>query len=146
MSTAFWKKKQLNEMTNEQWESLCDGCARCCLIKLEDEETGKLHFTNVACSQLDIETCRCTDYAQRTHLVPGCIEITVDQVKTLTGLPATCAYAKLANGESLESWHPLLSGGQESVIRAGISIHTIAVSERHVHPEQLEEHVVDWIG
>ncbi len=132
-------------MTRTQWESLCDGCARCCLIKLEDEATGKLHYTNVACHQLDITTCRCTRYRQRTELVANCVAITPEDAEVLAGLPDTCAYAKLLKGENLAAWHPLLSGEPESVVRAGLSIQGFAISEQYVHADQLEEHVIDWV-
>jgi len=145
LAPAFWKKVPLQAMTQTQWESLCDGCARCCLIKLVDEETGKLHFTNVACYQLDITTCRCTHYRQRTERVANCVAITPEDTEVLGGLPDTCAYAKLLKGESLAGWHPLLSGDQESVVRAGISIQGFAISEQYVHADQLEEHVIDWV-
>ena len=114
--TPFWKRKTLEQMTKAEWESLCDGCARCCLNKLEEEDTGKLFFTDVACKLLDHETCRCKDYAHRTSLVPECLNVR-EQLGKLHWLPSTCAYRLLAEGRELAPWHPLVSGRAESIVR-----------------------------
>lgn len=118
----FWKQKQLWEMTLDEWESLCDGCARCCLVKLEDEDTGKIHFTSAACKLLDAGECRCTDYQNRTARVPDCVQLTPENVGELNWLPKTCAYRMLAEGKDLAWWHPLVSGRYETVREAGISV------------------------
>jgi uncharacterized protein len=118
----FWKQKQLQEMTLQEWESLCDGCARCCLVKLEDEDTGKIHFTSAACKLLDAGECRCTDYQNRTSRVPDCVQLTPENVGELNWLPNTCAYRLLAEGKDLAWWHPLVSGRPETVREAGISV------------------------
>jgi uncharacterized protein len=118
----FWKEKQLREMSPEEWESLCDGCARCCLVKLEDEDTGRIHFTRAACKLLDAGACRCTDYENRTSRVPDCVQLTPDNVGELNWLPSTCAYRLLAEGRDLPWWHPLVSGRPETVEEAGISV------------------------
>jgi uncharacterized protein len=110
----FWKVKQLREMSPEEWESLCDGCARCCLVKLEDEDSGRIHFTKAACKLLDAGACRCTDYENRSSRVPDCVQLTPANVGELNWLPLTCAYRLLAEGRDLPWWHPLVSGRAEA--------------------------------
>lgn len=138
----FWKRKSLTEMTRAEWESLCDGCAQCCLIKLEDEETGVVYETDVACKLLDLKTCRCTRYAERSRLVPNCVTLHPGNVGQLSWMPPTCAYRLLHEGEDLPEWHPLVSGQPESVVTAGASIRNDAVSELEVAEEDLEDHVI----
>ena len=106
-------------MTRAEWESLCDGCGRCCLKKLEDSETGKVQYTDVACRLLDTERCRCTHYKRRIEHVPDCVELTSENVRKITWLPATCAYRLLDEGKPLEWWHPLVSGDRQSVSAPG---------------------------
>jgi len=141
MPQPFWERKTLAEMTRSEWESLCDGCGRCCLHKLEDADTGEIHYTNVACRLLDLTTCRCRDYARRFALVDDCEALSPDNIASLGWLPATCAYRRLAEGHSLPSWHPLVSGDPDSVHRAGISVAALAVSE--VEVEDLCEHLIE---
>jgi uncharacterized cysteine cluster protein YcgN (CxxCxxCC family) len=138
----FWKTKLLTEMTAAEWESLCDGCGRCCLHKLRDDDTEALSFTNVACGLLDLRTCRCGNYAQRRQIVPDCVQLTPDSLSDIDWLPPTCAYRRLAEGKDLAWWHPLVSGDPRTVHDAGISVRGRAVSERRAGP--LEHHVVDW--
>jgi hypothetical protein len=141
----FWNSKSLEEMTREEWEALCDGCGRCCLHKLEDTDTGQLFYTRVACRLLDERLCRCTNYPQRCELVPDCRMLSTGEAAEFDWLPASCAYRKLASGEPLEWWHPLVSGDPESVHRAGISVRGKVVSEADVPADRLEEHVIHWI-
>jgi uncharacterized cysteine cluster protein YcgN (CxxCxxCC family) len=137
----FWKTKALSEMTKQEWESLCDGCGRCCLNKLEDEDTGRFHYTRAACKLLDLETCRCTDYANRQARVPDCVALTPENVGSLGWLPATCAYRILDEGKNLEWWHPLVSGRQETVAEAGITVTGEAYSEEGITIEELVDHI-----
>lgn len=143
-SKPFWQVKRLEEMSRAEWEALCDGCGRCCLLKLEDEETGEIAFTDVACSYLDHQTCRCRDYANRHTNVPGCVALTPENVRTIAWLPSTCAYRLLAEGRDLYWWHPLVSGRAGSVHQAGMSVRGRVVAESAVPDELLEEHVVEW--
>ena len=139
--TPFWKTKPLAEMTKEEWESLCDGCGRCCLNKLEDEDTGRFLYTRAACKLLDLETCRCTDYANRQAKVPDCVALTPENVGSLGWLPATCAYRLLDEGKNLQWWHPLVSGRAETVTEAGITVAGEAYSEEGITVDELVDHL-----
>jgi uncharacterized cysteine cluster protein YcgN (CxxCxxCC family) len=139
---TFWKTKSLLEMTHDEWELLCDGCARCCLHKLEDEDTGELFYTNIACRLLDIETCRCKDYLNRISIINDCVSLSPDNLSNINWLPQTCAYRLLAERQDLPDWHPLITGTYKSVIEAGISVKNMAVPET---PDiNLEEHILGW--
>lgn len=142
----FWKQKTLAEMTRVEWESLCDGCGKCCLNKINDPVTGRPRFTDVACRLLDIDTCRCTAYADRTRFVPECRVITPRNAPRADLLPSTCAYRLLAEGKELPEWHPLVTGDPESVHRAGVSVRGRAVSEREVGDSGnvLKARLCDW--
>ena len=140
----FWKTTALGRMSREQWESLCDGCGRCCLQKFQDGKTGKVSFTWVSCYLLDIQTCRCGDYDNRTLLVPDCLVLTPEQIPRLRWLPRTCAYRRLSAGEALADWHPLVSKDPESVHRAGISVRDKAISEAYVHPEDVDFYAIGY--
>jgi len=142
----FWKTTPLEQMSDAQWESLCDGCGRCCLIKLEDEDSGEIAFTNVACRLLDLRRCRCRHYAQRHDMVPDCLVLRPLRAEVLRSLPSTCAYRLLAEGRELLWWHPLVSGDPASVREAGLAVSGGAVSEKFVHPDALHEHVIDWVS
>ena len=138
----FWRTKSLDEMSQNEWESLCDGCGKCCLNKLEDESTGKIQFTNVACRLLDIEHCQCTSYEERNRFVPDCRILNPRLVRTLEWLPSTCAYRLVDQGKDLYWWHPLVSNNPESVHQAKVSVRGRVVSERDT--DDLEGHIVDW--
>ncbi len=142
----FWMVKSLEEMTQIEWESLCDGCGRCCLNKLEDWDTGEIVWTDVACRLLDCETCRCTDYANRSEQVPDCIPLTPQKVRELTWLPPTCAYRLVADGDPLYWWHPLVSGDPRTVHDAGVSVRGRVRDEAGMDVEEYADHVVSWPG
>ena len=142
----FWRVKTLEEMSDAEWESLCDGCGRCCLNKLEDWDTGAIEWTDVACHLLDGNTCRCSDYENRQARVPDCIGLNPASVRTLTWLPPSCAYRLVAEGRDLYWWHPLLSGDPDSVHQAGISVRDRTISETEIPVDGLEDRVVAWPG
>jgi hypothetical protein len=142
----FWETKALDEMTSAEWESLCDGCGKCCLHKLEDEDTGDIYYTRVACQLLDIETCRCSDYANRLEKEPTCVKLTPNDVDNLQWLPSSCSYRRLQDGRGLPAWHHLVCGDRNRVHEDGHSSRGWCVSERHVHPDGLEEHIVHWVN
>lgn len=143
MQAGFWKNKKLDEFTPEEWEALCDGCAKCCLIKFEDEDTGRIYHTNVVCELLDIYHCRCTRYSERSILVPTCLTLTPDMIPSLGWMPETCAYRLLFEGKDLPSWHPLVTGNLNSVHKAGMSVRGKVVSARDVDEVDLTDYVVD---
>lgn len=139
----FWKTIPLDRMTQAQWESLCDGCAQCCLQKIEDEDTREIYYTNIACDLLDAENCRCTHYAERSQRVPTCVTLTPEHLKDPYWLPPTCAYRLLAEGKPLPDWHPLVSGDPDSVELSGHSVRGRTVPESEA--DDWEFHLIDWI-
>src|SRR5271155_3740508 len=141
----FWQRKSLTEMTELEWESLCDGCGKCCLNKLEEESTDRTFYTDVGCRLLDGEACRCRDYAPRLDLVRDCVRLTPKNPKTIRWLPPSCAYVLIAEGRDLYWWHPLVSGDPESVHAAGVSVRgRVGASEVDVPDRDLEDHIVSW--
>lgn len=140
----FWETKSLTDMTPEQWESLCDGCALCCLNKIEDAETNIVHYTDVVCHLLDTDTCRCTRYEQRTKLVPECVKLTPQNLDQLPWMPPTCAYRLIYEKKPLPEWHPLISGQPSSVHVSGASVRGRCISEEFVHEDDLLARIVDW--
>lgn len=138
----YWENKPLSQMTHREWEALCDGCGKCCLHKLQDEDTDEIAFTNVACVLLNVKSGRCQDYAHRRIKVPDCVRLTPKGAHKLPWLPATCAYRLLSEGSPLPEWHYLVCGDQEAVQRAGISVVGRSVSEDEVI--DFEDHIVSW--
>ncbi|WP_136636978.1 YcgN family cysteine cluster protein [Pseudooceanicola onchidii] len=144
LAPRFWEKKPLAKMTPAEWEALCDGCGKCCLNKLEDEETGEVALTRVACRLLDDATCRCAQYPIRHQFVPECITLDPKTIQdNMYWLPQTCAYRLLAEGRPLYDWHPLISGTAESVHRAGVSVRGMTYSEFEVADEDWEDHIIE---
>jgi uncharacterized cysteine cluster protein YcgN (CxxCxxCC family) len=137
----FWETKSLSDMTQEEWESLCDGCGRCCLYILHNEETGDVFETDVACKLFDAGARRCTDYQNRTKRVPDCVRLTPQNAKSLTWMPETCAYRRLANGQSLPDWHPLITGDPKSVERAGVAVAPDLIPEDEIDDDLLESRI-----
>ncbi|WP_131194259.1 YcgN family cysteine cluster protein [Lichenihabitans psoromatis] len=140
----FWRKP-LEVMTTPEWESLCDGCGRCCLVKLEDEDTREVYFTEISCALLSKATCQCSDYPNRQSKIPDCVKLTPEIVRTIGWLPPTCAYRLVAEGRDLMWWHPLVSGRAETVDEAGVSVRgKVAASEDEVQIDDLPGYIVAW--
>lgn len=141
-SSPFWEQTPLDHMTPSQWEQLCDGCGLCCLNKLEDEDTGEIYLTRVACNLLDKCSGQCRDYANRFIRVPDCTQITPEIAKTAPWLPTSCAYRRLAHGEKLLAWHPLISGHSDSAAKAGISIRNKIIHENEVGEREYADFII----
>ncbi len=142
----FWRVKRLEDMSEGEWEALCDGCGRCCMNKLEDEDTGEIHLTRLACGLLDLKSCRCSDYPNRKEKMPDCVRIDPTKARELPWLPETCGYRLVAEGRDLAWWHPLVSGSAETVHQAGISVRGWARSEKGVKLERYWRYIVDDDG
>ena len=143
-AVPFWSRKAVEEFTREEWESLCDHCGKCCVRRLEDEDTGELYFTNVACRHLDRDTCQCSEYEHRAALVTDCVPLAPDNLAdTARWLSVTCAYRLLAEGKDLPAWHPLVSGCDETVRQSGQSVCGRVVSEDEI-ADELQHHLVEW--
>lgn len=143
MSQPFWQCKTLEQTTDEEWESLCDGCGQCCMHKLLDADTDEIYFTNVACDQLDLKTCQCKHYAERFRYEPDCIKLTRDNLASFCWLPLTCAYRLIAEGKSLPPWHPLKTGSKLALHQAKISVRHIAV--REIEVMDWEDHIINTL-
>lgn len=140
----FWETKPLDQLSVIEWEQLCDGCARCCLHKLEDEESGELYITSIVCRYLDLDQCRCSVYAERTTKVPTCVQLTPDNLTALPWMPKSCSYRMLVEGEGLPSWHPLICGDPEQIHDAGVSVRSFAISEAELDDlDELEAFIIE---
>lgn len=145
-AAPFWRTKRLDELSAAEWESLCDGCGKCCVVRLRDEDTYEVLDTRVACALLDQNACRCTNYARRAELMPDCVVLSPETLPDLTWMPRTCAYRLVWEGRDLPDWHHLVSGSRETVHERGMSVRGRTVSERHVDDDQLEDYVTEWPG
>ena len=141
----FWKNYPLDQLTNPEWEALCDGCGLCCLVKLQDEDNGEVVYTKVACQLLDTQTAQCSDYANRKQFVPDCLQLTPELVPQLNWLPKTCAYKRVDQDLDLPDWHPLITGKAQSDIPAKKSAAKRCISENDINPDDIEEYVVRWV-
>ena len=139
----FWQTVKLADMTAAQWEALCDGCAKCCLVKLQDEDRGEIVFTDIVCNLLDQQSCRCTHYEERTKLVPDCVKLSKENLDKIDFMPPSCAYRLLHEGKDLPQWHPLVSGRADSVVEAGMSVKGRVIAEMAFDGDS-EDRVVDW--
>jgi uncharacterized cysteine cluster protein YcgN (CxxCxxCC family) len=145
LSKKYWQNKGLEEMSRAEWEALCDGCGRCCLVKFEYEDSDRTDYTDVGCKLLDGDTCRCRDYKNRQKRVDDCVRLTPEAVRTLKWLPPTCAYRLLAEGKDLPEWHPLITGDPDTVHLAGISVRgRVSASEEDLTLDEIEKRVVRW--
>ena len=138
----FWETKTLKQMSKQEWESLCDGCARCCLHKLEDEDTDEVYYTDVHCRYMDKNDCSCTVYQTRNEKVPECIWLTPEQAHSFHWLPDTCAYRLVAEGKPLYDWHPLISGDPDSVHKSGISLQGKGIPDDKIPEEEWQSRII----
>lgn len=143
MSKPYWRRLPLTAMNQDQWEDLCDGCGLCCLHKLEDEDNGRVYYTQVACRLLDLNTCRCTDYENRLAQIPDCLTLNPDNVRELDWLPDSCSYRLVAYGQPLPAWHPLISKDPNARRKAGVSACNFAISEHEADLDNLEHYIID---
>jgi len=139
----FWQTKTLAEMSHAEWEPLCDGCGKCCLHKLEDEDSGQIVFTRLACGQLDLASCRCRHYSERNRLVPDCLDLHHPGFRQFNWLPSTCAYRLLSEGQALPEWHPLVTGNRYSTQAAGKTVSRFAITAKA--EDDPEDYIVDWL-
>lgn len=141
----FWRTTPLNQMSSEEWESICDGCGKCCLQKLEEEDTGEVFYTNLACHQLNISACQCKVYQTRQEKVATCITLQPEQIETFYWLPDTCSYRVLHESGDLPNWHPLVVGSNKEMLRQGLTVRDYAVSEETVNEDDWETHIIKWV-
>lgn len=142
----FWEAKTLEEMSRDEWESLCDSCGRCCLLKIEDWDTSEIYLTRLSCRMLDRESCRCRDYENRHDVVDDCVTIDADKARSLSWLPNSCAYRRVADGHGLAWWHPLVSGSADTVHQAGISVRQLALCETKATADDFHQYIMDDFG
>ena len=142
----FWKAKSMAEMSQKEWESLCDGCGKCCCIRFEDEDTEDIYITDVVCKLFDSQSCQCTDYTNRSKLVPDCVTLTPDNVDQLKWMPQTCAYRLISEGKNLPEYHHLVSGSRQTIHKAGMSVQNAVISETEIDEEALTQRLVIWPG
>ena len=145
MRERFWETKTLDELDDEEWEALCDGCAQCCRLRFRDGESDQVVTTTLVCALLDLPTRRCTNYPKRHELVPDCVELTPEAARKFDWLPETCAYRRVAEGRPLEDWHPLISGTAETVTQAGVSVTDKVISVANVHPDDIASNILKWV-
>jgi uncharacterized cysteine cluster protein YcgN (CxxCxxCC family) len=143
-NTGFWTNKPMTEFSYEEWESLCDGCGKCCLIKLEDVDSGEIHYTDVGCTLLDGKTCLCRDYANRKQIVPDCVILTPDRLEQIPWMPQSCSYRLIYEGKDLPDWHPLITSDPNSTHQAGQSVAGQIISEDDIDEDDLPTHIKDW--
>ena len=158
MTAPYWETKSLEEMTQSEWESLCDGCAKCCLHKFIDDDAKdeaettdyinaneQIHYTNIVCSLLNTKSCECTQYTKRTHLVPECVQLTKANLKDIFFMPTSCSYRRLYEGRGLPSWHPLLNKGKKHAMhKQGMSVRNKTVFETDVDLDAFENYITLW--
>ena len=144
MVDDFWKTTALKDMTPKQWESLCDGCGKCCVIKLEDADDGTIFYTDIGCKQLDGNTCRCKDYDNRKAIVPDCVILSPNNLDALPWMPKTCAYRLINEGAPLPDWHPLITGDPQSTHHAGQSVMNKIYTEGDIAEDDYPDHIKDW--
>lgn len=144
LGNKFWETKNLIDMNENEWESLCDKCGKCCVIKLEDFDTQEVHYTNVSCKLLCEKSASCKDYENRKSIVPDCIILSPDNLKDLKWMPETCAYKLLNEGKNLPYWHPLLSGNDKEIVKSGNSVKNRVTNENEIKIKDLPDYIFNW--
>ena len=144
MGNNFWETKNLIDMNENEWESLCDKCGKCCVIKLEDFDTQEVHYTNVSCKLLCEKSASCKNYENRKSIVPDCIILSPDNLKDLKWMPETCAYKLLNEGKELPYWHPLLSGNDKEIVNSGNSVKNKVTNENKIKIKDLPDYIFNW--
>lgn len=140
--SKWWEEKRLSALSSSEWESLCDHCGKCCLLKLEDEDTGDVYYTDVACSLVDAKSCHCSNYLEREALVPDCLKLTPDNLEQIAWMPLSCSYRRIMEGRGLPEWHHLVCGSKDEIHHQGFSIRGRYIDENEV--KDVEEHIVEW--
>ena len=141
----FWEKKSLTQMNQAEWEALCDGCAKCCLLKFQDEDSETIYYTHIVCQYLHHDKCQCRHYEDRHQLVTRCVKLTPENINQFSWLPSTCAYRLIHEGEPLPAWHHLISGDRNTIHELNESIKDKVISESYVHPDSWQEHIIHWV-
>ena len=144
LGNKFWETKNLIDMNENEWESLCDKCGKCCVIKLEDFDTQQVHYTNVSCKLLCEKSASCKDYENRKSIVPDCIILSPDNLKDLKWMPETCAYKLLNEGKNLPYWHPLLCGNDKEIVNSGNSVKNRVTNENEIKIKNLPDYIFNW--
>ncbi|MEE9352028.1 MAG: YcgN family cysteine cluster protein [Thiotrichaceae bacterium] len=144
MTDAWWDKKRLGELSQDEWEQLCDHCGKCCLLKLEDEDSGDVYYTDVACKLMNASDCTCSQYSEREKLVPDCLKLTKENLEQISWMPLSCAYRRIMEGRGLPGWHHLVCGDKEEIHRQGCSVVGKFIYEGDVNDENIEERIVEW--
>tara|TARA_B100000965_G_scaffold67851_1_gene53288 strand:- start:481 stop:939 length:459 start_codon:yes stop_codon:yes gene_type:complete len=140
----FWLEKKLHDLNHDEWESLCDNCGKCCVIKLQNEENNELFYTNVSCKLLNTENCKCTNYENRKKFVPDCVKLTPNNLTQLNWMPATCAYKLVNEGKDLPNWHPLNQSSGSSTISEKYSVAKKVFSENEINMDKITDYIYDW--
>ncbi|MEE9272569.1 MAG: YcgN family cysteine cluster protein [Robiginitomaculum sp.] len=146
MTQPFWKTKTLGEMSNSEWESLCDGCGKCCCLRMEDEDTGAIYVTDIHCKLFVSQSCQCANYKTRKTFVPDCVQLKADKIKALGWIPHTCSYRLIAEGKNLFDWHHLISGSRQTIHDVGMSVQNQTYSELDIPEKEHIQHIVIWPG
>ena len=144
LKKEFWKKKKLNELSKEEWEALCDRCGKCCVIKLEDDDTSKIYYTNVSCKLLCTKTANCKNYIDRKKIVQDCVVLSFNNLESLNWMPKTCSYKLVYEGKDLPSWHYLINGNFNKMLEQKKSVHNKVINEKKVSKNNLQDYIHDW--
>ena len=144
LEKEFWKKKKLNNLSKEEWEALCDRCGKCCVIKLEDVDTSKIHYTNVSCKLLCTKTAKCKNYVNRKNFVKDCVVLSYNNIELLNWMPETCSYKLIYQGKDLPEWHHLIHGNFEKMLKEKKCVRDRVINEKKIRKKDLQDYIYDW--